>query len=566
MKWQCFVLSCFYLTLMYGQKEEIQQTLLEKSYDELELHFNTVKTENNLFLAEKYANAYLKKGAIAGNAIKQADGYYFLSSINNSPASELYADSIISLTEGIKDIIYPARGFLVKAISLQRMGKYKEAIDELLEANTHAKANNNVPQQMEVKYRIGILKTDLEAYEDAIIIFKEYLHLAEKQYKKDKSNINDYIKALLALGDVYNRNGNYDLATMVNKKGIEASLKNNRPEAIYFTMSNGLTAYYEKKYSVSQDSLQKAIRVLQQTFDFDAGNLAICYLFMGKSYDRQKNTDTAVLYYKKVDSIVAETSNIFPDIKEAYEALIRYYEKKNDTENELMYRRRLADVNSILYDDYKYLNKKIDDEYDDPELKGIINILNNYVVILLIIVLLIGGFAFYYYKKQLVYRKRFEALLKEKKIEKRQLPDKATSDTFKNLNISEVVLNDLKERLNLFVIKEQFCSNDISLNNLAEEWGTNPRYLSAIINYYEKKNFRDYIRDLRIDHAIERLKNDPYFRKYSVEAIAEDVGYNNTQSFSRAFYKRTGIHPSYFIRELEKEVFRKQNTQGKYSY
>ena len=38
-----------------------------------------------------------------------------------------------------------------------------------------------------------------------------------------------------------------------------------------------------------------------------------------------------------------------------------------------------------------------------------------------------------------------------------------------------------------------------------------------------------------------------------VQAIAKESGFNNTESFSKAFYKKTGIKPSYFIRELNKK-------------
>ncbi len=31
------------------------------------------------------------------------------------------------------------------------------------------------------------------------------------------------------------------------------------------------------------------------------------------------------------------------------------------------------------------------------------------------------------------------------------------------------------------------------------------------------------------------------------------MGFNTTDAFSKAFYKQNGIHPSYFIKELEKQ-------------
>jgi len=54
-------------------------------------------------------------------------------------------------------------------------------------------------------------------------------------------------------------------------------------------------------------------------------------------------------------------------------------------------------------------------------------------------------------------------------------------------------------------------------------------------------------------YTIETLKTNPTFRKYSVKAIAEEVGFGNTDSFTNAFKKKTGITPFYFIKELERK-------------
>ncbi|TSE03808.1 AraC family transcriptional regulator [Aquimarina algiphila] len=51
---------------------------------------------------------------------------------------------------------------------------------------------------------------------------------------------------------------------------------------------------------------------------------------------------------------------------------------------------------------------------------------------------------------------------------------------------------------------------------------------------------------------IGKLKEDRIFRKYTVKAIAQDIGFNNAEAFAKAFYKKTGIYPWYFIKELEK--------------
>jgi len=75
--------------------------------------------------------------------------------------------------------------------------------------------------------------------------------------------------------------------------------------------------------------------------------------------------------------------------------------------------------------------------------------------------------------------------------------------------------------------------------------------LSHYINHYEKKKFTDYINDLRIEYTIEKIKLDKKFRIYTIKAISESVGFSNPVSFSQAFYKKTGIKPSYFIKKMK---------------
>jgi len=39
---------------------------------------------------------------------------------------------------------------------------------------------------------------------------------------------------------------------------------------------------------------------------------------------------------------------------------------------------------------------------------------------------------------------------------------------------------------------------------------------------------------------------------YTIKALASESGFNTTEAFSKSFYKKTGIYPSYFIKELKK--------------
>jgi AraC-like DNA-binding protein len=53
--------------------------------------------------------------------------------------------------------------------------------------------------------------------------------------------------------------------------------------------------------------------------------------------------------------------------------------------------------------------------------------------------------------------------------------------------------------------------------------------------------------------VIEELKVNSKFRRYTIRAIANEIGFNTTEAFSKSFYKTTGIYPSFFMKQLEKQ-------------
>lgn len=559
-KYFSFLVS-FCLVSAYGQQEESYSTppdsLLRKSYEALQEDFNTVKNDS---LKALYAKAYLEKSIADRDPVKQADAWYFLSLLHPPAVAERYADSIISLTENIEDDTYPARGFLVKGLALYRKGKYKEALDQWVKAYAYARENRNTSQQLEVTYQIGALKTDLGEHEDALAIFRSYLREAEKKYQAGKSNLNLYIKGLFALGDAYNRNKKYDSAAFINKKGFLISLENkDRLNAAYFTLSMGVTEYLRGNYNAALDSIRKVERAL--ITNNDTANLTICYLYRGRIYREQGKVKESVVYFKKVDSLVQRTSDVFPDVRDAYEFLIDYYDEKKDLENQLKYIKHLLAADSLLNSNEKYIRKTLYKKYDTEELnrrkEEIIARQERdkviWIVFLSLAVVFISTFAYYHYRKQRMYRLRLEALLHENGKEKKPVSQSVQARPLPDLShIAPETLERVLDRLETFEAEKGFRHSDVSLNTLAGKWDTNSRYLTDIVRTGKGKNFKHYIRDLRIDDVVERLKTDSNFRRYTIEAIAEEAGFKTAGSFSRSFFTEKGVYPSHFISALKK--------------
>lgn len=90
-------------------------------------------------------------------------------------------------------------------------------------------------------------------------------------------------------------------------------------------------------------------------------------------------------------------------------------------------------------------------------------------------------------------------------------------------------------------IEEHFME-DISLESAAAVAFMNPYYFSSFFKKHIKRNFKQYVTDLRMERAIELLKNTDMM----VYEIAEKVGYNNARHFSDMFKKQTGKLPQEF--------------------
>ncbi len=137
-----------------------------------------------------------------------------------------------------------------------------------------------------------------------------------------------------------------------------------------------------------------------------------------------------------------------------------------------------------------------------------------------------------------------------------KVPDSVSKLSRSKSENNELPLSTVKnilKALDNFEQEKLFLEKDLTLNTLAKKLNTNSSYLSKVINTYKHKNFATYLNELRIHHAVYMLHNEDKLHLYTIEAIADIMGYNNGESFSLAFRKITGFYPSHFIRQLRKK-------------
>ena len=105
-----------------------------------------------------------------------------------------------------------------------------------------------------------------------------------------------------------------------------------------------------------------------------------------------------------------------------------------------------------------------------------------------------------------------------------------------------------------------FAEKDISLAALATQLDTNTKYLSYVINAHKRKDYNNYINELRVRYIIKKFQNDSRYLSYKLAFIANEASFSSHSKFTAIFKNFTGLSPSVFIIYIQKEVLEKEDS------
>jgi AraC-like DNA-binding protein len=103
-----------------------------------------------------------------------------------------------------------------------------------------------------------------------------------------------------------------------------------------------------------------------------------------------------------------------------------------------------------------------------------------------------------------------------------------------------------------FISHEPFLKHGYNLKQLSTDTAIPLHHLSAFINQYYHLHFNDFVNERRIHYCQEKIKNDEW-RFKTLEAIAEESGFSNRNTFTAAFKKVTGSNPSEYLKILKQK-------------
>ena len=109
--------------------------------------------------------------------------------------------------------------------------------------------------------------------------------------------------------------------------------------------------------------------------------------------------------------------------------------------------------------------------------------------------------------------------------------------------VNPKLMDEMKDRiLDIIVMQKKYKDKDYSAKKLAEDLGTNTRYISAVVNVRFHMNYTSFVNKFRIEEAMAILV-DRRYQSLRVEEVSDMVGFANRQSFYASFYKLMGITP-----------------------
>ncbi|MCB0456189.1 MAG: AraC family transcriptional regulator [Flavobacteriaceae bacterium] len=514
--------------------------------------------------ANLIAAVFLEKVKMERDTLKMLEGYSLLARSFNSEKNIQYADSIILTSKNINTENYPGLGYLLKAREYNNIGDIKEATINFLKAYEYAEKNKNISHQTFILGRLIFLKSIWGDKKEALELQKKRhaIVLQSATGTNTTEDLKNELTSLFNFSFCYLNLKELDSAAVYAHKGLQKS-NEYKGEDIgfienYFKEILLEINYYNKNYDFvikSADSL--LAKIDYENYKESYQNI---YYFKGLSLLEEGVYEKGILYLIKSDSIFdAENFQIKqPYQRTLYEVLLKHYREKNNLVKQMDYLNKLIVTDSILIKNYQYFEPNLIKNFETPKLieekqKLIENLTAKnqnksntiwWILSILAISLMILG---YYYHRQQVYKKRFTSLLSEHENTLHQSENK----TLKN-KVSKKIIDSILEQLEEFEANKDYLKEDLTIQKLAKKFGTNYNYLSSVINFYKEKGFSGYINDLRVAYAFTTLKNNSKMRKYTIKALSKEFGFSSAESFSRAFYKKFGIYPSYYITELDK--------------
>ncbi len=470
-------------------------------------------------------------------------------------------DKAIDIVNGSRDDMFLGRIYTRKGHSFLLDGQYTMAIDAYYYSLEIFKTKGNLEWEMICLSGLVTALKRIGQLDKAQKLTHKMLKLVEESVDKNKLN---HGRVLATANEIYIALEKYDSVLYLADKGIEIAKKvDSKKLLLHLYVEKGMVYYHKQKYTKAFEYLFKTKDMLQK---YNTSNeffpTVLTNYFLASCYYQEQSYDTAIEYLLKTIKSAKEKDLKKMYVIQCYLLLANCYGEQQNFEKALHWhneymrlnasyeKEKDATANIIFEKEAEKLEENIAhlqyQQAKDQRVKIIAYSVTGILTIGLI------GLVVFYTKKQKTNKKVFYDLIQKIDDLKSQKEESIGKKEVKGITIDDQKVTAVLQGLDMLEEQHYFLRQECSLTTMAKKIKTNSTYLSKIINTHKQKNFSNYINDLRIDFVIDKLRTDGLFRKYTIKAIAQEIGFKNSEAFTRAFHKNAGIYPSYFIKQLEK--------------
>lgn len=479
-------------------------------------------------------------------------------SSKNPDSSEVVLNAIIDSAQRKKQPDYLAKAYYLKSFNRYLKSDAKGTLD-FADKALKISSENNYATGKALAYRMqGTQYAKLGLLKEA----SQSLNKGLSEIKNENSDEGHELKGMIynSFLILFNQK-EYQKKELYSKNAVREfqQIRNapRRNELLVSAYTNlGYTLAEIRKFDESQVFLTKALALV----GIDNHYLRSGILHdIGFSFSQQNKPDSAVVYYQKALKLASQFGFHEKEI-EITRNLGEAYQQLGDAQNVQKYKLKNLELkDSIAYNQKMAVNKTLTqkEENFDRRLTESHSLSKGLIAVCTALLLLLGGIIFYLislrkkHKKAVaeIYRQGITPVAYEE--DPQEIEDQAESAAVPDIKISPETEEHILNGLKTFEESLDFNNKNISRYNLSNAFNVNTKYLSAVIKKHKKFNFNQYINHLRINYMVDKLKNDPQYRKYKINHLAEITGYSSHSAFSLEFKKITGIHPSAFIKALE---------------
>ena len=148
----------------------------------------------------------------------------------------------------------------------------------------------------------------------------------------------------------------------------------------------------------------------------------------------------------------------------------------------------------------------------------------------------------------LLFQKNQELLALEAQ-EKERKAQLAEAKKYKSSPMDDPAKGELLQRLyDIMENNTQIYDEGFTLDQLASLVGSNPNYVSQVINEKKGCNFNTFVNEYRIKEACRRLSDTEQYGGLTIEAIGQSLGFKSRTNFTAIFKRFTGMTPAAYQR------------------